>query len=57
MLHNFMALYVDPGSGSVLWQALCAVIAGGLFSIRGAFRLGKKVDHKPDAEHASEIVR
>jgi len=52
MLHNFNALYVDPGSGSVLWQALCAVIAGGLFSFRGAFRFGKKAIAKDAPEHS-----
>ena len=36
------SLYVDPGSGALLWQAICAIVAGALFSLRNSFKASKK---------------
>lgn len=37
------SLYVDPGSGALLWQSVCAIIAGAAFSLRGRFKFRKDV--------------
>jgi hypothetical protein len=29
------ALYVDPGSGTFLWQVFCAAVIGGVYYVRG----------------------
>jgi hypothetical protein len=34
-------LYVDPSSGSLLWQIMVAGVVGGLFSIRKLFSATK----------------
>ena len=34
-------LYVDPSSGSLLWQIMVAGVVGGLFSIRKVFAATK----------------
>jgi hypothetical protein len=31
---HFIALYIDPGSGSMLWQAVAATVLGGLVTFR-----------------------
>jgi len=31
---HHIALYIDPGSGSILWQAVSATILGGLVTFR-----------------------
>ena len=31
------ALYVDPGSGALIWQTVLAVVAGGVFRFRSFF--------------------
>lgn len=36
------SLYVDPGSGTLLWQAICAIVAGALFSLRNSLKTSKK---------------
>lgn len=32
-----IALYVDPGSGTLIWQTLMAVAVGGAFRFRNFF--------------------
>jgi hypothetical protein len=43
-----MLLYIDPGVGALLWQALAAAAVGALLAARGAivnlFRRGKPPD-------------
>jgi hypothetical protein len=34
-------LYVDPSSGSLIWQIMVAGVVGGLFSIRKVFAATK----------------
>lgn len=31
---HHLALYIDPGSGAILWQAASATILGGLVTFR-----------------------
>ena len=37
-----LCLYVDPGSGALLWQALVALVAGVAFSLRNLFKRPRK---------------
>ena len=32
-----IALYVDPGSGALIWQTVMAVLVGGIFKFRSFF--------------------
>jgi hypothetical protein len=40
MMHTagrHIALYIDPGNGTLIWQTVMAVAAGGLFRFRKFF--------------------
>jgi hypothetical protein len=34
---NLLALYIDPGSGALAWQALVCALLGSLFYVRRSF--------------------
>jgi hypothetical protein len=47
--------YVDPGSGSLIWQALAAAFVGALFYVRRIWTWVGRLLGKRSTEESSEI--